>query len=73
MASAVIGFGCLIKHVKIQRKKIWKKGLVRKNVIHSFSKTKLQLSYIYIYIYIFFHYWQIVKRRGITSLCVQSK
>ena len=30
MASAVIGFGCLIKHVKIQRKKIWKKGLVRK-------------------------------------------
>ena len=30
MASAVIGFGCLIKHVKIQRKTFWKKGLVRK-------------------------------------------
>ena len=30
MASAVIGFGFLIKHVRIQRKKIWKKGLVRK-------------------------------------------
>ena len=30
MVSAVIGFGCLIKHVKIQRKKIWKEGLVRK-------------------------------------------
>ena len=44
MVSAVIGFGCLIKHVKIQRKKIWKKGLVR-NVIHSFLKTRLQLIY----------------------------
>ena len=29
MISVVIGFGCLIKHVKIQRKKIWKEGLVR--------------------------------------------
>ena len=28
MTSAVIGFGCLIKNVKIQRNKIQEKGLV---------------------------------------------
>ena len=44
MASAVIGFGCLIKHVKIQRKKIWKKDWLE-NVIHSLSKTRLQIIY----------------------------